>query len=325
MVNFAPGLIVIVGPTGVGKTDLGLTLCDTFHGEVVSADSRLIYRGMDIATAKPTRAEQARVPHHLIDVVNPDQAYTLAEYQADAYAAIKDIHARGRVPFLIGGTGLYVRAIVEGLQIPRVPPNRERRAELEREPLAQLYARLQTLDPTTAAGTLPNNARRIIRALEVIEATGRPISHQQTRQPPPYRILQIGLTMPREILYTRLDARIDQMLAEGLIDEVRGLVARGYSSDLPSMTGLGYREIGMVLRGEATLDEAIRLLKRNTRKFVRHQANWFRPTDSRIKWFDMTAGDAAVQIQVQVKGFLDRREEDEENEDSANSRSDSAL
>jgi tRNA dimethylallyltransferase len=304
MADLAPPLIVIVGPTGAGKTALALTLCEVLHGEVVSADSRLIYRGMDIATAKPTRAEQAQVKHHLIDVVDPDQSYTLAEYQADAYSAINDIHARGRVPFLTGGTGLYVRAVVEGLQIPRVPPNPERRLAMEHEPLPQLYARLQTLDPITAAGTLPNNSRRIIRALEVIEATGKPISHQQTRKPPPYHILQIGLSLPRTILYARLDARIDGMLAAGLVDEVRGLVARGYSFDLPSMTGLGYREIGMVLRGEASLDEAVVLLKRNTRKFVRHQSNWFRPTDPRIKWFDMTDADAESQIQSQVREFL---------------------
>lgn len=302
--NLSP-LLVIVGPTGVGKTALALALCEKLRGEVVSADSRLLYRGMDIATAKPTRAEQARVRHHLIDLVNPDETYTLSQYQADAYAAIDEIHARHLIPFLVGGTGLYVRAVVEGLQIPRVAPNPERRAELEREPVAQLYARLQSLDPEAAAKILPNNARRIIRALEVIEATGEPMSKLQTRQPRPYRTIQIGLTMPREELYRRADARIDQMLAAGLVEEVRGLVARGYSFALPSMTGLGYREIGMYLRGEMTLDDAVQLLKFNTHKFIRHQYNWFRPTDARIKWFDMTERAVVEKIEKVVEEFLD--------------------
>ncbi|MBI4671237.1 MAG: tRNA (adenosine(37)-N6)-dimethylallyltransferase MiaA [Chloroflexi bacterium] len=287
-------LLVLLGPTAVGKTEIALKLAQEFNGEIVSADSRLIYRGMDTATAKPTRAEQARVPHHLIDVVAPDEELTLAEYQARAYAAIDDIFARGKLPLLVGGTGLYVRAVVEGYNIPRVPPNPARRAELERLPAPELYARLQTLDAAAAQTTLPNNARRIIRALEVIEATGEPLSAQQTRHPPPYPIYQIGLQLPRPLLYARVDARIDKMIEQGLVDEVRGLVARGYAFTLPSMTGLGYREIGAYLRGEIDLEQAIRLLKSNTRKFIRHQANWFRPSDARIQWFDLSVQDYAA-------------------------------
>jgi tRNA dimethylallyltransferase len=281
-------LFVLLGPTAVGKTEIALQLAQELDGEIVSADSRLMYRGMDIATAKPTRAEQARVPHHLIDVVAPDQELTLAEYQERAYAAIDDIFARGKLPLLVGGTGLYIRAVVEGYNIPRVPPNPARRAELEQLPAPELYARLQTLDAAAARTMLPNNTRRIIRALEVIEATGEPFSQQQTRHPPPFTVAQIGLSLPRPILYVRVDARIDNMMAQGLVDEVRGLVARGYAFTLPSMTGLGYREIGAHLRGKISLDEAVQLLKSNTRKFIRHQANWFRPTDSRIQWFDLS-------------------------------------
>lgn len=281
-------LLVLVGPTAVGKTEIALRLAREWSGEIVSADSRTIYRGMDIATAKPTRAEQQTVPHHLIDVVEPDQELTLADYQQRAYAAIADIQGRGRVPLLVGGTGLYVRAVVEGYRIPRVPPDMARRAELEQIGTPELYMRLQALDPEIAATILPNNTRRIIRALEVIEATGAKMSDQQTRHPPPYAITQIGLQLPRPILYARVDARIDQMLAAGLVDEVRGLVARGYSFDLPSMTGLGYREIGAYLRGETTLADAVTLLKGNTRKFIRHQGNWFRASNADIQWFDLS-------------------------------------
>jgi len=281
-------LFVIVGPTAIGKSDLALKLARDMHGEIVSADSRTIYRGMDIATAKPSRADQELVPHHLIDVVEPDEELTLADYQQRAYNAIDDIFARGKIPLLVGGTGLYVRAIVEGYNIPRVPPNISRRSELEQIPAPELYAHLQTLDPDIAQTILPNNTRRMIRALEVIEATGAKMSAQQTRHPPPYPALQIGLQLPRSLLYARVDARIEKMMANGLVNEVRGLVARGYSFQLPSMTSLGYREIGAFVRGEISLEEAVILLKSNTRKFIRHQANWFRPTDARIRWFDLS-------------------------------------
>lgn len=249
---------------------------------------------MDIATAKPTPEEQARAPHHLIDVVAPDEELTLAEYQQRAYAAIDDIFARGKIPLLVGGTGLYIRAVVEGYNIPRVPPNPARRAELEQLPAPELYARLQELDPEIAPTMLPNNTRRIIRALEVIEATGAKMSDQQTRHPPPFSVTQIGLQLPRPLLYARVDARIEKMMQAGLVDEVRGLVERGYAFTLPSMTGLGYREIGAYLRGEISLDDAVQLLKSNTRKFIRHQANWFRPTDARIHWFDLSVQDYAA-------------------------------
>jgi tRNA dimethylallyltransferase len=246
---------------------------------------------MDIATAKPTAEELARVPHHLVDILSPDERFTLAEYQERAYSAIDEIASRGRQPLLVGGTGLYVRSVVEGLQIPRVVPNPGLRNSLEREPAADLYARLERLDPDAAARILPGNTRRIIRALEVIHATGEPISRQQTRRPPRYPVVMIGLTMPREQLYARVDRRIDEMLENGLIDEVRGLVEHGYGFDLPSMTSLGYREIGQYLQGQIPLEEAIRLFKSNTRKFIRHQYNWFRPTDPRIRWFDRSGPD----------------------------------
>jgi tRNA dimethylallyltransferase len=298
-------LIAILGPTAVGKSALAIQLAQEFSGEIVSADSRTIYRGMDIGTAKPTRDEQRSVPHHLIDVVEPDETFTLADYQQRAYATIDAIHARGKIPLLVGGAGLYVRAVLEGLSIPRVEPNPARRAELEREDAAMLYARLQQLDPLAANRIDPRNKRRVIRALEVCESAGKPISELQTRVAPNYRTLRIGLTMPRAQLYDRINARVDAMIANGLIDEVRGLIARGYSVDLPSMSGLGYRQIVAYLNGATSMDEAVRVLKRDTRRFVHHQYTWFRLDDPRIRWFDVST-DASEQIRATVREFLDK-------------------
>jgi tRNA dimethylallyltransferase len=281
-------LFVIVGPTAVGKTALAIELARRFDGEIVSADSRQIYRGMDIGTAKPTHQEQSLVRHHLIDIVAPDEPYTLANYQADAYAAIDDTLrvARSKQPFLVGGTGLYVRAVVEGLRIPRVPPNEELRAQLASEDGAALYERLRALDPDAAARIDPRNVRRTIRALEVCLTTGTRFSELSRAAPPPYRTTQIGLTMSRPELYARIDARVDRMMADGLVAEVEALVALGYGWELPSMSGLGYRQIGEHLRGEVSLDEAVTNIKRATRDFVRRQYAWFRLKDERIRWFE---------------------------------------
>ncbi|MCL6431056.1 MAG: tRNA (adenosine(37)-N6)-dimethylallyltransferase MiaA [Anaerolineae bacterium] len=284
-------LIVIVGPTGVGKTATGVSLAREVGGEIVSADSRQIYRGMDIGTAKPMPEEQAQVRHHLIDVVDPDRTLTLAQYQELARAAIEDILSRGRIPFLVGGTGLYVRAVVEGWTVPHVPPNPVLRQVLleraGREGAEALYNELQAVDPVAAARIDPRNVRRVIRALEVYHGTGELPSRLQRREPPPYAVLWIGLTMERARLYARIDARIDGMVAAGWIDEVRDLVARGYDLDLPAMSALGYREIGAYLRGELSLEDALALIKRHTRRFIRHQYAWFSPDDPRVHWFDV--------------------------------------
>ena len=281
-----PNLFVIVGPTAVGKTALALDLARRLSGEIVSADSRQIYRQMDIGTAKPTREEQSLVPHHLIDVVAPDEPYTLAQFQADAYAAIDGILGRGKLPLLVGGTGLYVRAVVEGLHIPRVPPNQELRAQLARQDPLALFERLRELDPGAAARMDPRNVRRTIRALEVCLTTGGRFSELGRVSPPPYRVTQIGMTMSRSELYARIDARVDCMMEQGLVAEVEALVKRGYSWSLPSMSGLGYREIGAYLRGEVLLDQAVANIKRDTRDFVRRQYAWFRLKDERIRWFE---------------------------------------
>jgi tRNA dimethylallyltransferase len=302
-----PPLIAIIGPTAVGKTATAIRLCRDFDGEIISADSRQVYRGLDIGTAKPIPQEQAAAVHHLIDMLDPDQVLGLAEYQALAYAAINDVLARKRIPFLVGGTGQWVRAVIEGWGVPRVPPDYVLRAELEAEaartgPQA-LHARLASVDPDAAAKIDYRNVRRVIRALEVHLKTGIPISQHQRAQSPPCRILQIGLTMPREMLYARADTRVERMLADGLLAEVKELMDRGYRLDLPAMSGLGYRQMGQHLAGELSLDEAVRLIKKETRRFIRQQYNWFRLDDPAIHWFDVS-GEYYAALRQMVAAFL---------------------
>jgi tRNA dimethylallyltransferase len=293
MADLAPNpspLIALVGPTAVGKTALSIPLAERLNAEIISADSRGLYRGMDIGTAKPGPAERARVPHHLIDVTDPDQPWTLAQFQSAAMEAIRDIQARGKLPLLVGGTGQYVRAVTEGWQAPPGEPSAAVRAELEaewsRNGVEALAARLKQLDPASALQIDVRNPRRVIRALEVVLTTGRSFIAQRVKTPPPFHVIIIGLTLPRSELYARVDARIDAMIAAGLVDEVKGLVARGYDWDLPAMSALGYQQIGAYLRGECDLPEAVRRIKQATRVFVRRQANWFKPTDPAIRWFD---------------------------------------
>ncbi len=304
----ASSLLVIVGPTAVGKTALSLRLARSLDGEVISADSRLFYRGMDIGTAKPTPEERACVPHHLIDIAAPDETVGLAEFQERAYAAIVDVHARGKLPLLVGGAGQYVRAVVEGWRIPRVPPVPLLRAELEaqarREGVASLHARLVRLDPAAARRIDPRNVRRVIRALEVCLVTGQPISEQQRRQPPPYRILQIGLTMERADLYARADRRVDAMIEAGLEEEVRRLVEAGYTWSLPAMSGLGYVQFEPYFQGQVSLEEVVMEIKRATRRFIRRQYNWFRLDDPAIRWLDAATPTVQERAEAMVRRWL---------------------
>jgi tRNA dimethylallyltransferase len=303
----SPPLLVIVGPTAVGKTALSLQIAQDFNGEIISADSRQIYHGLDIGTAKATPEQQVIVPHHLLDVVAPHEVLTLAEFQTRAYVAIEAIHQRKRLPILVGGTGQWVQAVVEGWGIPRVPPDPALRAALEAEAQTigsvAFHARLAAVDPQAAQKLDPRNVRRVIRALEVYHKTGIPISQHQRKTTPPYHTLQIGLTVPRQALYQRIDQRVDQMMEMGLLDEVKRLVETGYGWDLPAMSGLGYRQIGQYLRGEVSLEEAVALIKKETRRFVRQQYNWFRLDDPQIKWFDVSEDlEAAYK---KVKNFLE--------------------
>lgn len=282
-------LIVLVGPTAVGKTELSIQLAEALTGEIVSADSRLFYRGMDIGTAKPSLVERSRIPHHLIDVADPDETWSLATFQERAFQAIAEIHARRKLPILVGGTGQYLRAVSQGWQIPRVEPDFRLRAVLEswadRIGPEGLHARLAQVDPLAAAKIDPPNLRRTVRALEVIFITGRRFSTQRRQGESPYQLLTIGLQRPRPEIYTRIDQRIDEMLGAGLVAEVRGLLNRGYSPQLPSMSAIGYREIILYLQGKISLDEAVAMIRHNSRTFVRRQANWFKPDDPNIHWF----------------------------------------
>jgi tRNA dimethylallyltransferase len=314
----------------VGKTKISLELAEAVEGEIVSADSRQVYRGMDIGTAKPAPAEQQRVPHHLVDILDPNQTLTLAEYQRRAYAAIEDIDRRGRVPLLVGGSGQYARAVVEGWGIPEVPPDHALRAQLEalaaERGAATLHARLAELDPAAAGRIDYRNVRRVVRALEVMLRTGQPISEIQTKAPPPYRILQVGLTRPRPVLYARIDGRLDRMLEAGLVDEVRGLAtawASGADSvsgaacvsgagsvwELPALSGLGYRQIGLYLQDQITLKEAIQLIRKETRRFVRQQSTWFRLDDPTIHWFDLEETSADRIIDFVSESLASRTQE----------------
>ncbi len=287
-------LIVIVGPTAVGKTEVSLRLAERLNGEIVSADSRLFYRGMDIGTAKPTQEERRRVPHHLIDVAEPDEVWSLTVFQQAAQEAIEDIQARGRLPFLVGGTGQYVRSVIEGWQPPSQDPDPALRQALERwaaelGPFA-LHKRLAVLDPEAARNIQAQNVRRTVRALEVIFITGKRFSEQRIHSNPLHSLLIIGLNRPRPELYRRIDARIQTMLDQGMVEEVKALLRKGYSPGLPNLSAIGYREIVDYVEGLSTLEEAVTQMKRMTRQFVRRQANWFKAGDPNIHWFEAGPG-----------------------------------
>lgn len=282
-------LVVICGPTAVGKTAASIILAQRIGGEIVAADSRTIYRFMDIGTAKPTGDQRRAVQHHLLDIADPDTVITLAEYRRLAVEAISAIGARGRVPMLVGGTGLYIRAVVDGFTIPEVAPDHALRArleEMERISPGTLHTRLANVDATAAARIHPRNTRRLIRALEVFEHAGKPISVLQRQGDSVGPAIMIGLDVDRKTLYQRIDARVDDQIEAGLIDEVKALLARNFARTLPAMQGLGYKEIAEYLDGTASLEEAVIRLKRNTRRFAKRQYTWFR-RDARIKWIDI--------------------------------------
>ncbi len=295
-------VVAIVGPTAVGKTALALALGATFPAEVVSADSRQLYRFMDIGTAKPTPDERAQMPHHLIDVADPDETVGLAQFLRLARAAVAGIAARGRLPLVVGGTGQYVYALLEGWQTPEVPPDPTLRAELEAQAAADpaaLWARLIALDPEAATFIDPRNARRVIRALEVCLKTGQPFSAQRRRIPPPYRVLHLGLTMERAALYARADARVDAMMAAGLLTEVESLRERGYDWRLPALSSLGYSQFRPYFAGEVTLEDVTERIKLDTHAFIRRQYAWFRSRAAHIHWLDAEQ-DAVAQARALI-------------------------
>jgi tRNA dimethylallyltransferase len=299
-------VVAIVGPTAVGKTALALALGATFPTEVVSADSRQFYRFMDIGTAKPTSAERAQMPHHLIDIADPDETVGLAQFLRLARSAVAEIAARGHLPLVVGGTGQYVYALLEGWQTPEVPPDPALRAELEVQAatdLTALWARLIAMDPEAATFIDPRNVRRVIRALEVCIKTGQPFSAQRRRIPPPYRVLHIGLTMDRAVLYARADARVDAMMAAGLLAEVEALRKRGYDWRLPALSSLGYSQFRSYFAGELPLEDTSERIKLDTHAFIRRQYAWFRSRAADIHWLDADQ-DSTAQARVLVEAFL---------------------
>ncbi len=312
-----PPVVLIVGPTAVGKTELAIQLVERFNGEIVSADSRLFYRGMDIGTAKPSPEEMRRVPHHLIDIAEPDEILSLAVFQQQAEKIIADIQARNKLPFLVGGTGQYIRAVTQGWSPPEVLPDENLRAELERQKekkgIYWLHDKLGSLDPEAAEKIDARNFRRTIRALEVILTTGRKFSEQRGQTNSPYHLITVGLTRPRDELYERVDQRIDAMFENGFLTEVAALIAKGYSPSLPTMSAIGYRECVRVLNGELTVEQAKTEIRRATRVFVRRQANWFKETDPEIKWFRVEEGvvdEIETFIQMLLRSFADDSEEE---------------
>jgi tRNA dimethylallyltransferase len=285
-------VIAIVGPTASGKSALAMRVAERLGGEIVTADSRQVYRGMDIGTAKPTAEERARVPHHLIDVVDPGERYDVLRYQRDGRAALAEIRARGRVALVVGGTGLYVRALLDGLDLGSLPHDAAVRARLESEDPASLHERLRAIDPDAASRVDPRNRRRVVRYLEVATIAGGPVPRVRGAS---VAALRIGLRPPREVLIDRIDRRVREMVELGVLDEARALVARGVDPRLPSMSAHGYVHWAAHLRGEVDLENATLRTARDVRAYSRRQMTWFR-RDAGIRWFDPTTTDPLPQI-----------------------------
>ena len=303
-----PRLIAIIGPTAVGKTALAVALAHRFQGEIVNADSRQVYVGMDIGTAKPTAEELEAAPHHLIDIREPDEPLSLGEYLPLACRAVADIVRRGKLPILCGGTGQYVWAFLEGWQVPKVPPDPDYRANLERraatEGLESLWSELKTLDPERAAVVDRHNTRRIIRALEIVHSLGGDTSAIRRSAEPPYDALIVGLTMERSALYARIDARFDRMVEDGLLGEAQMLAEAGYILGEGPLSGVGYSQLGQYLAGELPLDDAIQRSKTQTHRLVRRQYTWFKRSDERILWLDATHELPVAETCQHVREFL---------------------
>ena len=285
-------VLIILGPTAVGKSKLAIELANKLDGEIISADSMQVYFGMDIGTAKPSKEELEDVPHHLINIIPPDKNWSVSDFISNARSIIEDIIKKGKLPIVVGGTGLYLNALIEGYAFPIVEANKEIRGRLEGEAKVygspHLYEKLKNVDPDAAAKIHYNDLKRIIRALEVYELTGKPISQAQSKDVEilPYEPVIVGLNMDRKILYERIEERVDKMLKAGLVEEVKGLIKEGYDKKLSSMQAIGYKEVAEHLHGKYTYDELVNILKQNTRNFAKRQMTWFRRFKN-IHWFDV--------------------------------------
>jgi tRNA dimethylallyltransferase len=305
-------MLIILGPTAVGKSKLAVELAKNIKGEIISADSMQVYRGMDIGTAKPPLEERQGIPHHLIDIRDPDEEWTVSDFVEQTNRISGELVTRGKTPIIVGGTGLYLWALLKGFSFPITPADKELRSRLEKEQLATLYSRLSIVDPKAAAKIHENDKKRIIRALEVYELTGKPISELQQSvaevfRPPLNGDLKvastyksrhsacalIGLDLPRDELYSHINQRVDGMIKKGLIDEVKGLLAKGFAKNLPSFQALGYKEVVDYLDGKWSKEEMIKELKKRTRHFARRQMTWFRRFEN-IKWFEAPVDSRAI-------------------------------
>ena len=299
-----------MGPTGVGKTALAVALAERFRGEVISADSRQVYRQMDIGTGKPSAEEQRLAPHHLLDLLDPSESFDLATFLALSHAAIDEVKSRGGLPLVTGGTGQYIWALYEGWQVPPAAPNtefrRSKQSEADRIGPQALHQELAAADPVRAAQIDPRNVRRVIRALEILHFTQRIPSEFGGRSEEPSDAPVLGLNLDREELYWRIDQRVDQMMSAGFLAEVERLAARGLTFDKGALASPGYRELGQYLSGGLTLDEAVSRTKSQTHGLARGQYGWFKPNDPRITWLDAAAPDLVEQASVLVEAFLAR-------------------
>ncbi|HWQ58099.1 MAG TPA: tRNA (adenosine(37)-N6)-dimethylallyltransferase MiaA [Clostridia bacterium] len=310
-----PKLYFLVGPTASGKTALSVELALRMDAEIVSADSIQIYRGMDIGSAKPTQTEKKGIPHHMIDVADPlERGYSVTRYRDEALRCIHAVAARGKKTFVVGGTGLYVNALVYPLEFTAAPPNAVLRSywnEREGEAKGSAHGRLRALDPKAANRLHPNDVKRVIRALEIIEATGKTLAElgadftRRDDESLPFIPVMASLTMPRDTLYRRIETRVDEMLAAGFVDEVHGLLERGVDPASPAMQGLGYKQIAKYLGGECALEEAIENIRRETRRFAKRQLTWFR-REERIRWFDVAqCGDIGALLDATYDYFME--------------------
>jgi tRNA dimethylallyltransferase len=300
-------VIIICGPTGIGKTAVGINLAENFGGEIIGADSMQIYRHMDIGTAKPTLEERRRVTHHMVDIVDPDEDFDAVQFSERARSTIAALDRQGRFAFVVGGTGLYIKALLHGLfesePVDSKIRNRLKR-QLDQDGSGSLYERLEHIDPATAKRLHPNDSYRIIRALETIESSGKSISkHHQDHgfQDDPFNTLKIGLRIDRKQLYARLERRVDLMIQAGLVEEVKKLLAMGYAAESKSMQSIGYRHMVEFIAERLPWEECVRTLKRDTRRFAKRQFTWF-GADPQIKWYEPDQLNEIVKL---VKGFLE--------------------
>ena len=307
---------MIVGPTACGKTDASIKIAEMLGAEIVSADSIQVYRMLDIGSAKPTAEQRRRVAHHMIDMVDlDDRNFSVARYRQSAQNCIDLIHEAGKLPLVVGGTGLYIHALTQPLTLGNVPPDENLRSELilkERDDPGCLHRMLEELDPQSAARLHPNDQKRVVRALEVCMASGKPLSavgsdfHNTFGIEPPNDAVMLGITMPRERLYERINSRVDQMMAAGFLDEVKSLLALGYDPDLPAFQGIGYRQLIEHISGKLTLSEAVEQIKRETRRFAKRQITWFK-RDARICWFDGSGYSSNQELHLEMLEYLKGR------------------